>query len=182
MAGVRPPLAAFFAPPRRRRRLWIAAALSFVFLVAQLPENQTTSDRGAGIVTFELARTQERAGEILAEWGDEGRRAARRSLVLDYFYLLGYGLLLAGLNGLHAERAAAAGRRRLATVAALAAWAGLLAAGCDAIENANLLAVADEHTGQPFPGLAFAFASAKFALATPAVLMAVVGWPLTRDA
>ena len=179
---MRPPLAEFFAPPRRNRRLWIAATLSVVFLFAQLPAAQTMSDRGAGIIPFEVARTEAEAAQILADWGSEGRHAASASLVLDFGYLVGYGLLLAGLNGLWSGRARAAGRRRLADVAALAAWAGLLAAGFDALENLCLLVVAADHPAQPFPALAFLFACAKFGLATFSTLMALAGWPLTRGA
>ena len=98
---MRPPLAEFFAPPRRNRRLWIAAALSVAFLAAQLPAAQTMSDRGAGIIPFEVARTEDqRRGDPRATGATRAADAASASLVLDFGYLVGYGLLLAGLNGM----------------------------------------------------------------------------------
>ena len=56
---------------------------------------------------------------------------------------------------------------------------GLAAAACDAIENVALLRVLDGHTDQPWPGIAFTFATVKFALSTAAILYAVVGFLLT---
>jgi hypothetical protein len=55
----------------------------------------------------------------------------------------------------------------------------LIAAACDAIENAALLLVLDGHTCQPWPGIAFAFASVKFLLTTAATLYASIGFLLT---
>ena len=56
---------------------------------------------GPGIVGFELAGSEERAAEILGEWGEEGEDAARASLWIDYAYILSYGafLTLAGHGG-----------------------------------------------------------------------------------
>jgi hypothetical protein len=164
----------------RPRNLWAAAAVTLVFGAAMLPDLAAMSDRGTGVIPFELARTEDRAAEILDRWGEEGRAAARRSLLLDFGYLLGYGFLLAGLNARVAARALRTGRQSLTAASSMFAWGALLAAGCDAVENLSLYVVASDHPEQPFPGLAFSFAVAKFALLAPAALNAVVGWGLTR--
>ena len=57
-----------------------------------------------------------------------------------------------------------------------------MSAACDAAENLFLLRVLDGHTDQPWPGLAFAFASVKFLLAIAATLYIVVGFLLTLRA
>ena len=137
------------------------------------------SDRGTGIVAFELAESSGEAHDIVTEWGAKGRSAASRSLILDYGYLVGYGLLLAGACVAVGERAERRGRPRIARVAPALAWAALIAAGCDALENVNLLLVAGQHTGQPWPGLAFWFATGKFFLSGSALLFVFVGWGLT---
>ena len=165
--------------PRRRRALWVLAAVTLAFGVAQLPELGTMDDRGAGIIAFELAGSSGRAHEIVTEWGSSGRSAAQLSLVLDYGYLLGYGLFLAGACTAVAERFRRLGAARLASLGILLAWGALVAAGSDALENVNLLVVADGHTSQPWPGLALGFASLKFALLIPASLYALLGWIAT---
>ena len=69
--------------------------------------------------------------------------------------------------------------QRLAVLGPPLAWGALGAAGCDAVENAALLLILDGHTGQPWPAIAFAFATVKFALAVSASLYALGGWLAT---
>jgi hypothetical protein len=132
-----------------------------------------------GIVEFELSRTSEQASEYYAELGDSGRDAAQESLYLDYPFLILYGLLYAAACLVVAARAAERGMSRLARWGRPLAWAGLASAACDAIENVALLRVLDGHTDQPWPGIAFTFATVKFVLSAAAVLYAVVGFLLT---
>ena len=149
-----------------RRALWILGLALFAgFGVAQLGALDTMSDRGTGVLAFEFVATSERAEEIVAGWGDEGRDAARAHLLLDYGYLAGYGLLL-WLG------ATWAGARRLALL-------GPIAAICDALENAALLAVAGGTTAQPWPLLGTAFATLKFA-AISVCLLAIAALRLRR--
>jgi hypothetical protein len=49
-----------------------------------VPEREMKSTSGPGIVAFELAGTDARAEQIMASWGERGRRAARTSLKLDF--------------------------------------------------------------------------------------------------
>ncbi len=132
-----------------------------------------------GIVEFELARTSEQASEYYGELGESGRDAARESLYLDFPYLVLYGLFYAAACVVVAARAAECGMSRLARWGRPLAWGALGAAACDAVENVALLRVLDGHTDQPWPGIAFTFATAKFALITAATLYAVIGFLLT---
>ena len=132
-----------------------------------------------GIVEFELARTSEKASEYYGELGESGRDAARESLYLDFPYLVLYGLFYAAACVVVAARAAERGMSRLARWGRPLAWGALGAAACDAVENVALLRVLDGHTDQPWPGIAFTFATAKFALITAATLYAVIGFILT---
>lgn len=176
---MRPPFPRLFA---RRHALLVFLACAAISGALALPELGTLSDRGEGIVAFELARTPERASEIVSQWGDEGRRAARISLFLDFPFLVFYGLFLAAACTKVAERGSALGWRPLAAVGIVLAWGALVAAWSDAFENLALLLVAGEHTSQPWPGLAFGFAAIKFALLAPAVLYALAGWAATARA
>ncbi|HEX4759299.1 MAG TPA: hypothetical protein VH256_00800 [Thermoleophilaceae bacterium] len=110
---------------------------------------------GAGIVPFELAGTPERARELMERWGEDGRRAARLSLLLDYPFLVSYtGVQVAGCT--------AAGELLPAVrvVVALQVAAGAF----DAAENTALLGVLSGREGGRLPAVARACALAKFAL------------------
>ena len=136
---------------------------------------------GPGIVPFELTGGQDRADEILAEWGDEGQDAARESLWIDFGFLLAYGafltLALAATRDLARER----DWRRLAVIGGIVVSFGALAAGFDALENICLL-LTIEGSGAAFPLLATIFASCKFVLlaATIAYLLASLAMRLSN--
>ncbi len=105
---------------------------------------------GPGIIPFELAGTPERAAAVMGAWGEEGRRAARVSLLLDFPFLVAYS----GFN--------VALARALDAPAWVAVAVG--AGACDAVENAALLGVLDGRGGGRLPAVARAFALAKFGL------------------
>ena len=164
-----------------RRGLIVLALFvgSLVFLLLMRAPVDEMGDRGVGVIEFELARTSEKASEYYALLGDEGRDEAQKQLYLDFAYLILYGLLYAAACIVVAARAAERGMTKLARWGAPLATAGLAAAACDAVENLALLRVLDGHTDQPWPGIAFTFATMKFVLSTAAILYAVVGFLLT---
>jgi hypothetical protein len=166
----------------RRRGLIVLAlfAGSLVFGALQLPSLGDMSDRNVEIVELELARTSAKAARYYSDLGDTGRDAARTSLYLDYPYLILYGLFFAAACVVVAARGAERGMRRLARLGRLLAVGALIGAACDAVENGALLRVLAGHTDQPWPGIGFAFASAKFLLTIAAALFAIVGFVLTR--
>jgi hypothetical protein len=147
-----------------------------------LPALGDMSDRGVGIIEFELARTSEQALEYYTDLGEEGRDAARESLYLDYPYMILYALFYAAACLVVAARAAERGMARLAGLGRPLAIGALVGAACDAVENVALLRVLDGHTDQPWPAIAFTFASFKFVLLIAASLYAIVGFLLTLRA
>jgi hypothetical protein len=161
-----------------RRGLIVLGLLVATLAVGALALPALDDMGDVGIIEFEIARTSEKASEYYGELGDKGRDAARESLYLDYPYLILYGLFWAAACVVVGARAAERGM-------ALARWgrplalASLVAAACDAVENVALLRVLDGHTDQPWPGIAFTFASAKFLLLTLATLYVIVGFLLT---
>lgn len=132
-----------------------------------------------GIIEFELARTEEKASEFYGELGEGGRDAAKDSLYIDFLYLVLYAFTYAMGCLIVAARAAERGMTKLASWGRPLAIGAVLGACCDAIENLALLRVLDGHTDQPWPGIAFSFASVKFLLLTVAGLYAIVGLLLT---
>lgn len=148
----------------RRNGLIASAIATLVLLAAMSPADERMQDTGGpGIVPFELTGGQDRADEILAEWGEDGQDAARESLWIDFGFLLAYGtfltLALAATRDLARER----GWKRLASIGAPIVSFGALVAAFDALENACLLLTIDG-AGAAFPVLATIFASCKFVL------------------
>jgi hypothetical protein len=148
------------------------------------------AERGVGIVEYELARTTAEAERLNDLLGDAGRDALRTSLWLDHPFLVAYGVFGAALALVMSARSAERGHHALGRVGRWVAIAPPVAALCDAIENFALFRVGAGHTDQPWPGIAFGFASTKFALlvlalayglvaavATLPVLARRPGWP-----
>jgi hypothetical protein len=157
----------------------VLAIATIALGVAALPSLGEMEDNGVGIIEFEFTGTADKATEHYEDLGSDGRSAARTSLLIDYPYLIAYGLFLSGACVAVADRARRAGRSGLAALGPLLAWGALAAAACDAVENAALLLILDGHTGQPWPAIAFAFATVKFILALAASLYALGGWLVT---
>jgi hypothetical protein len=159
----------------RRRGLIASGIASVVLLLAMSPADNRMHDAGGpGIVSFELTGGQNRADEILSEWGDEGQNAARQSLWIDFGFMAAYGTFLT--LALAAVRGLARGRdwRRLAAVGAIVVSFGALGAGFDALENICLLLTLAA-AGAAFPLLATIFAGCKFALLAVAIAYLLAG-------
>jgi hypothetical protein len=149
--------------PRLLRLLTIRLGVLLVFATAlmvlvDVPLQGESSPWG--IVSFQLAGTPYRALGILLEW--KSRNAighAKLSLLVDFVYLVIYGLFFASLA------LGAGARLGDKTWSSRAAWAATYASALDALENAVLLYEVSRFTSSsPFPQLAASFAAAKFAL------------------
>jgi hypothetical protein len=160
-----------------RRRILIVLGIATVVLdVVVLALDQPMRDAGGpGILGLELAGSRASAAHILAEWGPDGRAAARLSLKIDFVFLLCYGAFftLAGL----ATRDLARLRhwRRLAAVGRVVPWFAAVAALFDACEDLLLLLVLHGRGGRGAPIVATICASVKFALIALAIGYVVVG-------
>ncbi len=159
----------------RKRGLIASAIASLVLLAAMSPSDQRMQDTGGpGIVPFELTGGQDRADEILSEWGEKGRDAARESLWIDFGFLLAYGTFLTLALAATRDLVESRGWSRLARIGRGVVWFGALAAACDALENICLLFTLEEG-GSAFPTLATAFAACKFLLLAIAIAYLLAG-------
>ena len=104
----------------RKRWLIGIGAVALALAVTLLAIDPSSEAEGnPGIVAWEFAWSEERAAEILADWGDEGQDAARLSLRLDFLYLLAYGAFFALACAATRDLAAGRGWGRMA---AFGAW------------------------------------------------------------
>jgi len=136
-----------------------------------VPERGMRRTGGPGIVAFELAGTEARATQIMASWGERGRRAARTSLTLDFGYAASYGVLTA----LWLDRI----RQRHNDSRLIVLVAGAAALG-DAIEGVSLLSVLRGTDIAVNARRGRRAALAKFGFL--AVALAYMGWSRFRSA
>ena len=155
-----------------------------LLLLAMSPSDGRMKDTGGpGIVPFEVSGGQDRADEIMAEWGDEGQDAARESLWIDFGFLAAYGTFLTLALAAVRDRARERGWRRLAAIGGVVVAFGALGAGFDALENICLLLTLGG-AGSAFPVLATIFASIKFffiAVSIADLVVAIATSLLRRD-
>lgn len=160
----------------RRRLLWLLGIATLALLaVLALLDGRMQNEGGHGIVAFELAGSQERAQEILADWGPEGRDAAMWSLWLDYLYLVVYGAFLFVATRAVRDGALRRGWQRFARPGGAVAWLAVGGAAFDAVEDAFLLLALGGHGGAAAPLLGTVFASLKFACLTVVLAYLLVG-------
>jgi hypothetical protein len=150
----------------------IAAALG-AFLLAIDPS--TKADGNPTIVDFEFAGSEQKAAEIVSDWGDEGQDAARASLWIDYAYLLAYGAFFVLAAAATRDLATSRGWRRMAAFGVAAPALAAAGAAFDAIEDVGLLLALDGHGGDLAPGLAAVCASLKFLLTTTVIVYLLIG-------
>jgi hypothetical protein len=141
---------------------WVRVALGAVVILVlgALMERRWPVSPG-NIVQFELAGDAD-APTYLRSWGVDEKRRAAQVVVLDFPFLVAYGvggaLLLDGVARWSASRNEARSRllRR-------AAWLAIAAAAFDVLENLALLVVT-ANQARGWPNLAKGFALTKFAL------------------
>lgn len=160
----------------RKQWLIVLGALIVVFYIAFGVIESSLPDGTPGVIQYEFVGSEDRATEMLAEWGDAGQDDIRLSLWIDYGFMLVYGafFVLAGLAT--RDFARERGKRALASVGRWAPWCAAGAAVFDALENANLLLILGGHGGSVSPPLATACASVKFVLI--AIAIVYVAWGL----
>lgn len=174
----------FFAKLALRKRLPVFYFLSVVtlaFATWQMVLNEPLSTEAypRGIVDFELARTTSSARAMMATWDAETKSAVLWSLQVDFAFLISYGLTLSLACFLLAIRLQHK-RPRLFLLGKVLAWAQLVAAFCDAVENVALMRVLAETSGEVWPLLAWAAASLKFFLVILGLLFLAVGFVYDR--
>jgi hypothetical protein len=159
----------------RKRALILLGIATVAFTVILELIDPSHVSHGPTILDFEFARTQRRAAQIMAEWGGKGRSAAHLSLVLDYGYMLSYGLFFAIAGFAVRNGARARGWRWLAAGGAFVPFFALAAAVFDASENVALLLTLAGRGGSFAPPFATVCSAIKFTLIGVAILYVLSG-------
>ncbi|HEV3319616.1 MAG TPA: hypothetical protein VG053_07790 [Solirubrobacteraceae bacterium] len=121
--------------PHRKRALILLGAATVAFTVILEVIDPSHVSHGPTILDFEFAGSQARASQIIAEWGPKGRSAAHLSLLLDYGYMLSYGLFFALAGFAVRDMARAREWQSLAAIGAVVPFFALAAASFDASET-----------------------------------------------
>jgi hypothetical protein len=161
--------------PQRKPALVVLGITTIAFMVVLELIDPSHVSSGPGIIAFEFAGTQSRAAQIMAEWGAKGRSAAHLSLMLDYGYMLSYGLLFALAGFAIRDAARARGWLRLAAIGAVVPFFALAAAAFDATENVALLFTLAGKGGSFAAPFAAVCSTVKFTLIGIAILYVVCG-------
>jgi hypothetical protein len=166
----------------RKRALILLGFCTVAFTVVLDLIDPSQVSRGPAIVAFEFAGSRSRAAQMMAEWGARGRSAAHLSLLLDYGYMLSYGLFFA-LAGFAVRDAARARRwQRLAAAGAIVPFFAIAAAAFDASENVALLLTLGGDGGSFAPPFAAVCSAIKFTLIGAAILYVLFGLAMSARA
>ncbi len=122
-----------------------------------------TEQAPLGIVSFEFAGDAATARAMLDSWGEPGRLRAALSLGIDFLFLSLYAAGLALACARVASRLTAPGSWA-ERAGGLLAWAQVLAAGLDAVENVALIRLLLGSSAPLWAPLAWACAAVKFGL------------------
>jgi hypothetical protein len=160
-----------------RKRALIASAVATIVIGAVLIvlDARMMDAGGPGIIGFEFAGSDERAAEILSDWGDEGIDAAKASLWIDFLYIVAYGTFLVLASWATRDLAERRAWSRMAAFGSVVIPFAAAAAAFDAIEDVGLLIAVDQHGGDLAPRLAQICASLKFALLVVTIAYLLAG-------
>jgi len=166
----------WLAESTQRPALLIFFLLSVALLTGMhaLDQSLITAAAPSGIVSFELAGSIEKAGQILKEWGPQGKAYATLSLGLDYLFLFVYALFIS----LSCVRIARYFKTRYSWLAVWGfglGWAQFFAALLDASENFALINLAFGSQREYWPIIARWCALVKFGIVGAGLVYILTG-------
>lgn len=151
--------------------IWAFFILTLALMIILRFQNQelVTPAAPLGILSLEFSTSARQINDIRNDWTASVRSAFHLNIILDYFYLLFYGIFL-----FFTSRYFALLKPGTQKIGMFAALAGLTAAGLDAIENL-LMMVSVHFGGFTAVGIATAIiASLKFILSALALLYIII--------
>ncbi|HEY6563645.1 MAG TPA: hypothetical protein VIY86_04075, partial [Pirellulaceae bacterium] len=104
-----------------------------------------------GMVSLAMSLSSDESERILESWEPEGREAARRHLLLDYWFIPLYSTTLTVLGLLAARWFGDRGGNAMRDIALLLTWGAWLAGLLDFAENTTLLRIVHAYPSVPEP-------------------------------
>ncbi|MFA5668098.1 MAG: hypothetical protein WC967_02565 [Balneolaceae bacterium] len=150
--------------------LFLIVATLLVFSALQIINSQIITDAApSGIVSYELAYSQENFESIHQSWSEQQFRYAALSLGFDYLFLVLYPITIAlGIVML-------SNKLGYFKIGKALAWLVISAGVLDAIENYSLIQLLTSHFELHWAHLSFWAASIKFTIVGIGLLYLIVG-------
>jgi hypothetical protein len=148
--------------------------IAIMVIMNVIGSSLTTPSATSGIVSFELAFTPARAQQIISSWSMDDQLRAAFIQGLDFLFPLVYSVAL-GLGCLMTANVLCTRGKPLKGLGVSLAWALVVAAICDYIENIALVAILFGRLQSPFPEIAGGCAVIKFGLILVAVVYILYG-------
>jgi hypothetical protein len=152
--------------------LGLTLVLIVVFGTTGVPLN--TEAAPYGVVSFELAGSEERAKAILSSWDPSARERAAFGLGLDFLFIPVYTIAIA-LGCTLASRGMRSREWPLAKVGKPLIVGVCLAGLLDVVENISLLVILFDSVSSPWPQIAAWCAGPKFGFIFLALVYALYG-------
>jgi len=164
-----------FIDPLKRKKvlIFLLLVIFLIFIIFRFLDTPLRTDAApSGIVSFEIAGSQEKAGQILASWDVRAKLYAAFGLGFDYLFMVVYAISISLICLMVTERHTGWFSR----LGIWLGWGAYLAALFDSIENIALWNLLSSDTSQIWPILAIWCASIKFTLILSGILYGVIGW------
>jgi len=171
-----------FIDPKNRKKvlIFLLSAIILIFIVFRFLDIPLQTDAApSGIVSFELAGSQEKTGQILASWDVRAKLFAAFGLGFDYLFMVVYATFISLICLMASERYTG-WFSRLGT---LLGWGAYLAALFDTVENIALWNLLSSDISHIWPILAMWCASFKFTFIIIGLLYGIIGWvyPMNKN-
>jgi hypothetical protein len=160
----------------QKRTFWVLFVVTIIVMASmQVIDIPLKSELApSGILSFEFAGDLSHAQKITESWGGSGRIAAGLSLGLDYLFLLIYAGSI-GMGCVLVARSVSKRTKQLSKIGILLAWALLLAALLDAVENYALIRVLLGSNLVYWPRVAAWCAVPKFVIVAAGLVYLLIG-------
>jgi uncharacterized membrane protein len=168
-----------FIPVAQRRTIFFSVLLwtLILLLVSQILNSPLmTANAPAGIISLELARSPYVTRMIVDSWDYNTRLSAAFVLGFDFLFLVSYAFAFSLALLLQARKTAGI----ISTFKDAMAWAVLLAAFLDMVENIGLFISLNGHFSFLWSELSFWCATIKFTILSLTILLLILGLFISR--
>jgi hypothetical protein len=155
----------------RRTQTLIAFVATVLMVILMAKLGQPMDATPYRITAFELAKTPEKAQEIITTWQPSVTKAAYLQTQVDFLFILAYTAFAYLWSLFLTENSPQAVIRRLGSYMS---WAAIVAGGCDVIENLCMFPSLSNNITDFYTETAFYTAAIKFSLLALVFVVCIV--------